>query len=555
MLRNAGLALVVLSAVSAAFACAPGALRAGPEPTPTSAVVATSTALPAPRTPVPAAPRTPLPIAATTLPTLAPIATATPLDPPELRAVWVDAFHDGFKTPQQVERLVAWARAANLNALFVQVRRRGDAYYLYSIEPLAEDPDLAPGFDALQYLIKLAHQGPQPLQVHAWLATLPIWYQRDTPPQALNHAFNVHGPTAEPADSWLMSRDDGEIWAGVGAQGIYYVDPGNPAVVRYTTDVVLNLLRHYDVDGIHLDQVRYYEGQPLRWGYNPTSVARFNLTFGRDPETQPEPSDPDWIAWRREQVTNLVRRIYLEARALRPGIAITAAVVTWGTGPRGPDGWEKQAPYASVLQDWRAWLQEGIVDYLLPMDYYRESGDQADWFDTWTRWQTSNSGKRAVALGLGSYLNQAADVVAQLTRARALGSLGIALYSYAVPTRDLEDASQEDRAAFAAELRSIFARPAAVPELAWLSRPMAGGVLVDIPGRADVSVVLSDDLAQRRSWRTDASGFAGAVDLPLGRYVVTVSGPGLDPTPIEIQVVAGRTTAVRFAPGRLSGSS
>src|SRR3954469_5507942 len=121
--------------------------------------------------------------------------SAQALDAPELRAVWADAFHDGFKTPQQVDALVAWARAANLNALFVQVRKRGDAYYLKSIEPRAEDSDFAPGFDALQYLIDRAHQGPRPLQVHAWLATLPIWHQRDTPPQSTAHVFNQHGPT------------------------------------------------------------------------------------------------------------------------------------------------------------------------------------------------------------------------------------------------------------------------------------------------------------------------------------------------------------------------
>src|SRR5438309_7580617 len=91
-------------------------------------------------------------------PTAVPVAA----DPPELRAVWADAFHDGFKSPEQVDALLAWARAANLNALFVQVRKRGDAYYLQSFEPPAED--LTPGFDALQYLLDRAHQGPQPLQ-------------------------------------------------------------------------------------------------------------------------------------------------------------------------------------------------------------------------------------------------------------------------------------------------------------------------------------------------------------------------------------------------------
>src|SRR5262249_34975885 len=149
---------------------------------------------------------------ATAVPTVQPTPTATVvLDPPELRGLWVDAFHDGFKTPEQVDRLVAWARSANLNALFVEVRRRGDAYYLKSFEPRTEDPGLTPGFDALQYLIERAHQGPQRLQVHAWLATLPIWLQRDTPPQAANHVFNTHG--VDSADSWLMYRDDGTAWA------------------------------------------------------------------------------------------------------------------------------------------------------------------------------------------------------------------------------------------------------------------------------------------------------------------------------------------------------
>src|SRR5437870_3339664 len=153
-----------------------------------------------------AAPPTPVPSVEPT-PTIAPQPvppTPPTLDAPELRAVWVDAFHDGFKTPAQVDDLVAWARAANLNALFVQVRRRGDAYYTRSLEPRSDDPDLAAGFDALQDLIDKAHQGPQRLQVHAWLATLPIWSKHDSPPAAPTHAFNLHGPSADPGDSWLM---------------------------------------------------------------------------------------------------------------------------------------------------------------------------------------------------------------------------------------------------------------------------------------------------------------------------------------------------------------
>src|SRR5437762_1070406 len=260
---------LALAALALVVAGPLGASATATKPTPTTVIVRSTvvpTSVPPTSTPLPVPP--PTQVAATSTP----VPQTEPMDPPELRAVWVDAFHDGFKTPAQVDELLAWARAANLNALFVQVRRRGDAYYLKSFEPRAEDPDFAPGFDALQYLIDRAHQGPQPLQVHAWLATLPIWHERDTPPGSPNHAFNVHGPTADPAANWLMTRDDGEIWAGVGKQGIYYLDPGNPEAARYTVDVYLNLIRNYAVDGIHLDQVRYYEGQPPRWGYNPASV-------------------------------------------------------------------------------------------------------------------------------------------------------------------------------------------------------------------------------------------------------------------------------------------
>jgi uncharacterized lipoprotein YddW (UPF0748 family) len=459
------LTLLLLGCLGLVFVVAPGPAGTGPAAPPTPTVQSTASPTRIAGTATPAARVSPTATAAQPAPAPTVATPSEPLDPPELRAVWVDAFHDGFKTPEQVDELVAWARDANLNALFVQVRRRGDAYYLKSFEPRAEDPDFAPNFDALQYLIDRAHQGPRRLQIHAWLATLPIWYQRDTPPLTAGHPFNLRGTAAGPADTWLMYRDDGEAWAGVGSSGIYYLDPGNPEVQSYTTEVYLNLLRNYDVDGTHLDQIRYYEGDALRWGYNPASVARFDERFGLDPSNQPAPTDPDWVAWRRDQVTALVRRIYLGAKAIKPNVAVTAAVVSWGKGPQTDDDWERQAPFASVLQDWREWLQEGIVDYLVPMDYYREAGEQGAWFDTWTQWQVSHPGKRGVVLGMGSYLNSADGALAQLGRARALGALGVALYSYAVPTADLADASQADRTAFAEQLRSVFARPAPVPNL------------------------------------------------------------------------------------------
>ncbi|HEY5033708.1 MAG TPA: hypothetical protein VIJ30_01145, partial [Candidatus Dormibacteraeota bacterium] len=82
-------------------------------------------------------------------PVSSPIASPIALGPPQYRALWVDAFHDGMKSPWQVEKLVADAHRGNLNALVVQVRKRGDAYFNQADEPRATDIQGPPEFDPL----------------------------------------------------------------------------------------------------------------------------------------------------------------------------------------------------------------------------------------------------------------------------------------------------------------------------------------------------------------------------------------------------------------------
>src|SRR5688500_11952178 len=113
--------------------------------------------------------------------------------PPQIRALWVDAFHDGIKSPGQVEKLVRDAQAANANTLIVQVRRRGDAYYSRTSEPRTEDPRLVRGFDGLQSLIERAHAAQPRIEVHAWMATVALWREQRTPPTDPAHTLNTHG--------------------------------------------------------------------------------------------------------------------------------------------------------------------------------------------------------------------------------------------------------------------------------------------------------------------------------------------------------------------------
>src|SRR5687767_8721837 len=109
---------------------------------------------------------------------------------PQFRAFWVDAFGLGIYTPAEVDQLVADTKAANINALVVQVGRRGDCFCNRAMMPRTQ-ANIAPlPFDPLDSLIAKAHT--EGIQVHAWIITTAIWNSL-TPPVNPNHVFNLHG--------------------------------------------------------------------------------------------------------------------------------------------------------------------------------------------------------------------------------------------------------------------------------------------------------------------------------------------------------------------------
>ncbi len=352
----------------------------------------------------------------------------------EIRALWVDAFHEGIRTPAEANRLVIEARMARINVLFVQVRRRGDALYTRSIDPPLDDPAYDPGFDALAYIIDQAHK--EGIQVHAWLNATPAW-QGVNPPRDPRHVFNLHGLSKAGPENWLTMNRQGKTRFPTG----YFLDPGHPAAAAYMAQVCLNVVRNYAVDGIHFDYIRYPEttertSRGASVGYTPVSLQRFRLATGR--KDTPEPGDEQWIAWRREQVTGLVRRIYLEAKSVKPDIQVSAAAVAWGKPPVKESDFLDAVPGQKVFQDWHGWLKEGILDLVVPMNYARETDPTVRrWFDGWIRWEKSHKHGRQLAVGIGAYLNSKEANLAQLARVLETGSGrqidGVCFFSYANP--------------------------------------------------------------------------------------------------------------------------
>ena len=475
---------------------------------------------------------------------------------PEVRAVWVDAFHEGIRSPDEVTRLIETAARAHLNTLIVQVRRRGDALYTGGLEPPLDDPSYAPSFDALGDVVAKAHAAG--LQVHAWINAMPVW-RDEAPPKDPRHVFNQHGPTAAGEDCWLTSARDGTQKFPVG----YFLDPGHPAARDHLVAVYLDIVRRYDVDGIHFDYIRYPEtdGPALprgaNVGYNPVSVARFQKATGRT--DVPEPGDEPWMGWRREQVTQLVRRISIEARAIKPKIKVSAALIPWGRPPAGPADFANVAPMQRIFQDWQSWLVEGLLDLAVPMNYARERDDRVrGWFNGWISFEKRARASQQLAVGVGAYLNAPDQTLAQIRRVRAVegkaSANGVSIYSYFQPAMVMAPAPSATTGTVATSQAQAappklppapdparldflmngagneppaFTGPAPVPAMPWLEQPTRGrlaGTVVDTSGRGVEGQTVR---IRRTGWfrrtartTTDANGWFGRMNLKVGTYEI-----------------------------------
>ena len=462
----------------------------------------------------------------------------------QFRAFWADAFGEGINDQGQIDALVAATKAAHANAIVAQIVRRGDCFCLRSGLPVNES--IAPGFDPLQALINTAHA--QGVQVHAWTIANAMW-NNSAPPKDPNHIFNLHGPAASGRDNWVMTRSDGQSMLG----DDWMIDPGHPDAAAWIANVATSIVRNYDVDGINLDRIRYPDGNlgslVPSWGFNATAVARFRAETGRS--DTPSNSDQQWTQWRRDQVTGIVRRIYLETTALKPRIRVSADVITYGYGPQTTGSWENTRAYAEQLQDWRAWLREGILDTAMLMNYKRDSlANQHQMYDEWDDFAKDNQYRRSVVIGSALYLNDIASSVSQVRRALAPSgsgnsAIGWVGYSYRTPDA-MTDAGTRSGAVGRAELikaltqpsqydtgaQPIFADAPTVPAMTWKSQPIFGhlrGTAVATNGTLLTGTVLHlvelSAGAVLRTTTTDGSGWFGFVDLPIGTYRVTTESP------------------------------
>lgn len=345
----------------------------------------------------------------------------------EFRAAWIATvgnidwpLSQGLPAAEQQESFVRrldQMKRLGCNAAIVQIRPAADAFYPSAIEPWSRyltgrqgiPPE--PYYDPLQFMITEAHK--RNMEFHAWFNPFRALVDSRKNPNPLTHVTRQH-------PDWIVSYG-----------GKSYINPGIPEARIYVTDVIMDVVKRYDIDAVHLDDYFYpYRIAGVAFGdataymkYNPGKIA-------------------DKDDWRRNNVSLFIQNLNDRIKQQKPyvklgispfGVWRNQSKDTAGSPTRGG-----QTNYDDLFADVRLWMQKGWIDYLLPQLYW-EHGHRLVAFETLLPWWRDHSYGRQVYFGLGLYRmlgtpqgiwGGTSELLAQIRRTRyAAPGTGYALYS------------------------------------------------------------------------------------------------------------------------------
>jgi uncharacterized lipoprotein YddW (UPF0748 family) len=322
-------------------------------------------------------------------------------EPREGRAVWN---HSGVGAyPGDWERSAKLLAENGFNMILPNMLWGGVAHYASDVLPRSET--FQKYGDQIEQCCAAAHR--HGLEVHVW-------------------KVNYNLATA-PKEFVAKMRSEGRTQVSAKGKPQNWLCPSNPENQRLERASMLEVARKYPVDGLHFDYIRYPDGNCC---YCDGCRHRFETESGQKvlDKNWPEecfsgPRKQEYRNWRCKQITTLVAAVSREAKKVRPGIKISAAVFGAYPGCR-----------ESVSQDWLQWVKDGYLDFLCPMDYTNSN----DEFAAWVRNQVKLvDGRLPIYAGIGASLSMnPKQAPAQIRLARSSGAAGFVIFEFSAKSAE-----------------------------------------------------------------------------------------------------------------------
>ncbi|MFC1550531.1 glycoside hydrolase family 10 protein [Candidatus Neomarinimicrobiota bacterium] len=326
--------------------------------------------------------------------------------------LWI--VRDALYTSESVSDIVRFAHENKYKHLFVQVRGRGDAYYNSNI--VVKNKNISDtSYDPLADIIDKAHAVG--IQIHAWVNVYLLWTAPNIP---TNRTHLMH---TKPG--WIDSQfKSNQI--DISNNSIVYLAPHNSSVNTYLLNVFREILINYDVDGLHLDYLRYADEN---YGNNADAIKEYIKNDRQNPKYFYTNKDKglqsnvsDWNQFKIDSISDLVKSIKMMMTHINPDFILSAAVK--------PNLAEAKSRY---FQDWEFWLMNDYLDWVVLMNYAAEFSLFANNVD-YVRKNFGEIYKSRIIIGLGIY-NQSVDDFSQkvtYTYSSDINNLSIFSYNYLI---------------------------------------------------------------------------------------------------------------------------
>ncbi|HHY45929.1 MAG TPA: family 10 glycosylhydrolase [Firmicutes bacterium] len=415
--------------------------------------------------------------------------------PGEFRGVWVNAKSiptDAAGIREMVERL----SYAHFNAIFLEVFYQGYTVYPSRVMVSRGMPPQMPlfdGLDPLDMVIKEAHA--RSIEVHAWLSMFYV-------------GLNSPGPILTRYPEWAAINRNGEIGYRQGPNRFFWVCPMHAGVSEFYTDLACEIVGRYDVDGIHLDYVRFPDPAVADTCYSREHRAEFQRLYGIDLlDLDPYENPAEFKAWnkmRADSVTRLVGLISQRVHDLEPRVRVTAAVMPRGMPIELNPGF---------LQDWPLWLRSGYLDAVVPMTYSSRANEMKGLL-VWSRYFAEGAPVPVYAGLQGFNLPGPQQLVDQIDAARQSGAPGVAIFAYPYLTDEYLAAlrsgpfatgvlAHDGRERSAGQERKEPAGAALLAPTYYVQESPRRIVAVYVEEAPLVDGLLDDDAWNRADWQTD----------------------------------------------------